>query len=293
MSKEAKLPIITADERLAETRGIKGCILGKAGIGKTSLLWTLEPASTLFIDLEAGDLAVKGWGGDSIRPKTWQQCRDLAVFLGGANAAVTSDKPYSKAHYDNVVHKFGDSSSLDKYQTIFIDSITVAGRLCLQWCKSQPQSFSERTGKEDMRAAYGLHGQEMIGWLTHLQHVRNKNIWFVAVLDEKTDDYNHKSFSIQIDGSKTAAELPAIVDQLITMAEVRSKDGSSTRAFINHTINPFGFPAKDRSGALDMLEQPHLSKLMEKIQLNSKSKTQVSKSQASTITTINTGVKNE
>ena len=32
------LPIISADERLKETKGIKGCIFGKSGIGKTSLL---------------------------------------------------------------------------------------------------------------------------------------------------------------------------------------------------------------------------------------------------------------
>jgi len=53
------LPITTADQRLAEPRGIKGCIFGKSGIGKTSLLWTLDPARTLFIDLEAGDLAIE------------------------------------------------------------------------------------------------------------------------------------------------------------------------------------------------------------------------------------------
>ena len=41
-------PIITADERLAEKRGIKGCILGRSGIGKTSLLWTTDPKHTLF-----------------------------------------------------------------------------------------------------------------------------------------------------------------------------------------------------------------------------------------------------
>ncbi len=32
------LPIISADQRLAERRGVKGCIFGKSGIGKTSLL---------------------------------------------------------------------------------------------------------------------------------------------------------------------------------------------------------------------------------------------------------------
>ncbi len=64
------LPIISADERLAERRGVKGCIFGVSGIGKTSLLWTLEPGATLFFDLEAGDLAIEGWKGDTIRPRT-------------------------------------------------------------------------------------------------------------------------------------------------------------------------------------------------------------------------------
>ena len=36
------LPIISADQRLAEQRGVKGVIFGKSGIGKTSLLWTLD-----------------------------------------------------------------------------------------------------------------------------------------------------------------------------------------------------------------------------------------------------------
>jgi hypothetical protein len=78
---------------------------------------------------------------------------------------------------------------------VFVDSITVAGRLCLQWCKGQPQAFSEKTGKPDSRGAYGLMGQEMIAWLTHLQHTRGKNVWFVGILDEKLDDFNRRVFS--------------------------------------------------------------------------------------------------
>ncbi|WP_245578205.1 ATP-binding protein [Marinobacterium litorale] len=258
-------PIITADQRLAERRGIKGCILGASGIGKTSLLWTLDAQSTLFFDLEAGDLAVEGWAGDTIRPRTWQECRDFAVFIGGPNPALREEQPYSQAHYEAVCAKFGDPTALDKYATVFVDSITVAGRLCLQWCKGQPQAFSERTGKPDSRGAYGLHGQEMIAWLTHLQHTRDKNIWFVGILDERVDDFNRKVFTPQIDGSKTALELPGIVDQVITLAEIKSDEGTPYRAFVNHTLNPYGYPAKDRSGRLDMLEEPHLGRLMQKI----------------------------
>lgn len=102
------LPIISADQRLAEPRGIKGAIFGKSGIGKTSLLWTLDPATTLFIDLEAGDLAIEGWSGDSVRPRTWAECRDFAVFIGGPNPALRDDQVYSDAHHAAVCDRFGD-----------------------------------------------------------------------------------------------------------------------------------------------------------------------------------------
>ncbi len=259
------LPIITADQRLTEARGIKGCIFGKSGIGKTSLLWTLDPAATLFIDLEAGDLAIEGWQGDTIRPRTWMDCRDFAVYIGGPNPSLRDDQAFSPAHYTAVCERFGDPAALERYETIFIDSITVAGRLCFQWCKGQPEAFSEKTGRPDMRGAYGLHGREMLGWLTHLQHTRARNVWFVGILDEKLDDFNRKVFSPQIDGSKTGLELPGIVDEVITMAELPGDNGDPYRAFVCHTINPWGFPAKDRSGRLAQVEEPHLGRLMAKI----------------------------
>jgi hypothetical protein len=259
------LPIISADERLKETKGIKGCIFGKSGIGKTSLLWTMPAETTLFFDLEAGDLAIEGWQGDTIRPRTWQECRDFAVFIGGANPSLRDDQPYSPAHYAAVCERYGNPEALGKYDTIFIDSITVAGRLCFNWSKGQPQAFSEKTGKPDTRGAYGLHGQEMIAWLTHLQHTRGKNIWFVGILDEKLDDFNRRVYQPQIEGSKTGLELPGIVDQVITMAEMPTESGASFRAFICHTLNEHGFPAKDRSGRLELMEEPHLGRLMEKI----------------------------
>ena len=263
------LPIITADQRLAETRGVKGVLVGKSGIGKTSQLWTLNPVTTLFFDLEAGDLAVEGWAGDTIRPRTWQECRDFAVFIGGPNPALRDDQPYSQAHFDAVCARFGNPAVLDKYETVFVDSITVAGRLCLQWCKGQPQAYSEKTGKPDSRGAYGLMGQEMIGWLTHLQHTRSKNVWFVGILNEALDDFNRRVFTLQVDGSKTGLELPGIVDEVVTLAEVKAQnpDGSASsyRAFVCHTLNQWGYPAKDRSGRLDAIEEPDLGRLMRKI----------------------------
>ena len=259
------LPIITAEQRLAEHRGIKATIFGKPGSGKTSLLHTLNAGSTLFFDLEAGDLAIGDLAVDTIRPRTWQECRDFAAFIGGPNPALREDQPYSQAHYDAVCQKFGNPRALDRYDTVFIDSITVAGRLCFQWCKGQPESFSEKTGKPDIRGTYGLHGREMISWLVHLQHTRAKNIVFVGVLDEKLDDFNRKIYVPQIEGTKTGLELPGIVDEVLTLTEIKDEEGKSYRAFVCQTFNPFSLPAKDRSGRLDVIEEPHLGRLFAKI----------------------------
>ncbi|WP_245584026.1 ATP-binding protein [Rubritepida flocculans] len=257
--------IITADERMAEQRGIKGVLTGISGIGKTSQLWTLDAGRTLFVNLEAGELAVQGWPGDEVRVRSWEMARDLACWIGGPNPAMRDDQPYGAAHYARVCEAFGSPAQLAKYRTVFVDSITVASRLCLQWCKGQPQAVSDRSGKPDLRGAYGLLGQEMIGWLTHLQHTPDKNVWLVGILDKRLDDFNRPFFALQIEGTKTGLELPGVVDELITMAELRTEDGRPYRAFVCTTLNPYGFPAKDRSGRLATIEEPHLARLMEKI----------------------------
>lgn len=257
------MKIVTASERMKERGGIKAVILGPSGIGKTTLLKTLDASTTLFFDLEAGDLAVEGWSGDSVRPRTWDDCRTLAALIAGPNPALRDEQAYSVAHF-NHVNQNGAAEAFGKYQTIFIDSITVAGRLCFQWASGQPEAFSERTGKPDTRGAYGLHGREMLAWLSQLQHARNRDVVFVGILDAKEDDYGRTQWVPQIEGSKVGRELPGIVDQVITYQEVQAED-AKFRALICTSPNQWGYPAKDRSGRLDQMERPHLGELFAKI----------------------------
>ena len=111
----APLRIITADERLQEKRGIKGVLTGISGIGKTSQLWTLNASTTLFLNLEAGELAVQDWPGDEIRIRDWERARDLACWVGGPNPAMRDDQSYSSKDFERVCAAFGDASLLDKY----------------------------------------------------------------------------------------------------------------------------------------------------------------------------------
>ena len=258
------LPIISAEERLRERHSAKVALVGPAGVGKTSQLRTLPSDTTLFVDFEAGDLSVRDWPGDTVRPRTWPEFRDLVVFLAGPMPTASADHAFSQAHFEHVCTKFGDPAQLAKYDTYFVDSLTVLSRLCFAWCKTQPQAFSEKTGKPDNRGAYGQLGQEMITALTHLQHVLDKHVIYVAILEEKTDDFNRRFYQLQLEGSKTALELPGVLDEVVTLAILKADDGTNYRGFVTRADNPFGFPSKDRSGRLDAIEEPHLGKLIAK-----------------------------
>lgn len=257
------LAIITADQRVSERSGVKALILGPYGIGKTSLLRTLDPATTLFVDGEAGDLAVQDVPADTIRPLTWPECRDLAAYIGGPNPALPETAVYSAAHYAAVLEQFGGPEALAKYETIFVDSITKVSRLALQWAQQQPEAFNDR-GKADLRGAYGLLGREMLAWVTQLQHTRGKNVIFTCAMEQAKDDFGRLQWEPHLEGSKTGRELPGIVDEVISFTLLDDGAGSAYRAFVTQKDNPYGLPAKDRSGRLELIEEPHLGKLIAK-----------------------------
>ena len=260
------MKIITADQRLAEKGGAKILIDGLSGVGKTSLLRTLSAemlASTLFIDIEAGDLAVADLPVASVRPRTWVECRDLACVLGGFNPALPATVAYSEAHYNDVM-KNPELARLGSFTILFVDSLTAAARLCFTWAERQPEAFSDR-GRKDLRAVYGLHARSMLGWLGQLQHMRERTVVLVAVLEKHVDEFNIATWQPQIEGAKTGRELPAIVDEIISMTWVDFGDRKPVRAFVCTNPNPWGYPAKDRSGRLDQLEPPNLGALIEKL----------------------------
>lgn len=90
---------MNSEERTKKATGIKAVIFGPYGIGKTSLLKTIDEP-TLCLDFEAGLLAVQDWQGDSVSIRTWNEARDIACLIGGSNPALKADSAYSQRHYE-------------------------------------------------------------------------------------------------------------------------------------------------------------------------------------------------
>jgi len=257
------MKIIGADERLNEPRGVKILLIGKTGVGKTSQLRTLDTDRVLFLDGEAGDLSVQDVAVDTIRIDDWTTARNVAVRIGGPNPSFAPTSCYSEAHYKAVG---GALENLDRYKLIFVDSITAISRLSFRSAEQQPEARSERTGAKDLRSTYGLHGREMLMWLHQLQHVRSKHVVFVGVLEKVTDDFGRfVEYRLQMEGQRVPREIGAIVDEVVVMEFLTFADREPTRGFVCSTPNPWGYPAKDRSGKLDQTEPPHLGKLIAKI----------------------------
>lgn len=274
------LRIITADERLAVANAkTTVAIFGPAGVGKTSLARSLPPAETVVIDLEAGMKSLQGWPGDSIPVRSFQDAADVACLIGGVDPASDAQGFFSIAHHQHVVASYPElAAMLAAKRYVFVDSITDLTRQAMAWAKTRPEAFSDRSGKPDTRGAYGLLARETIGLLKHLQHAPGKTVIFVGILERVVDEFGRESFQPQMEGGKAARELPGIVDQVMTLSLFDADPGSepgadawrhnpasgATRRLVCRSGNPFGLPAKDRSGQLDATEPPDLMAVLAK-----------------------------
>jgi hypothetical protein len=268
--------IMTADERLSQPGRTNIVITGASGSGKTTLARTLPAETTLFIDLEAGTKALADWRGDIIKVREaatklnvhpWELCRALACIMCGPDPAADPNdtaNPYSQVNYNTYCQHLGGPEAFAKYTAVFWDSATVAARHCFAWCQTQPEAFSERTGKPDNRGTYGLHGRELVRWLTTIQHIPDKSTIVAAILNSETDDLRNVTYSLQIDGGKAKTELPGIFDNIATLAVLKNEAGEEYRTLVCTGLNHWGYLAKDRSGALAMMEPPDLAHIIEK-----------------------------
>ena len=117
---------------------------------------------------------------------------------------------------------------------------------------------------------YGHLRVELVSWCTHLQHIKNKNVIFVGILDKKKDEADRDYYEIQLDGSARNI-IPGIVDEQLCYITIPDPNQDPNqpkqmiRKFVCNRDNIWDLPAKDRSGKLELLEEAHLGNVLVKI----------------------------
>ncbi len=154
----------------------------------------------------------------SIPVRTFADALDIACLVGGVDPAADPNGFFSEGHYGHVSQVYAELLSVVAGKRIvFVDSITDLTRQAMAWARTRPESVSDKTGKPDLRGAYGVLAREVIGLLKHLQHAPGRTAVFVGILERVTDEFNREHWRPQMEGGKAARELPGIVDQVISM----------------------------------------------------------------------------
>ena len=215
------LKLVTADQRLAEANGKTTiAIFGPAGVGKTSLAAsTLPAAETLCVDLEAGHEVGPGLApATASRSAASPDAVDIACLIGGVDPAADPQRVLLRGPPPPCQPRPTPTWSelIAGKRIVFVDSITDLTRQAMAWAKTRPEAFSEKTGKPDIRGAFGLLAREVIALLKHLQHAPGRTVIFVGVLERVVDEFNREHWQPQMEGGKAGRELPGIVDQVMT-----------------------------------------------------------------------------
>ncbi len=273
MKEKKEYGVVSADDRdnrivANSNRTVKIGIFGEHGIGKTTLLKTVDARSTLLVNTDRGDLAVKSIDKElnRIEPRTWEECKDIACYISGYNPMYGPTDDYNKKHYEYAKEIYSKKFPLNKYNIIFFDSMSRMSTLALNWSLGRPEAFTKK-GERNLMGAYGLLGKQLVNFLYQLQF-SDKNIVVVGALDKVTDpETKMTSWEVRIEGRKGANEIIGVFDQIVSMVWVYAKNNQKSRAFVCDKDNRWNYPAKKRSN-LEEVEEPHLGNLLDKILSN-------------------------
>ena len=228
---------------LAATQGVKCLVYGRSGMGKTSLCAT-APAPVI-ISSESGLLSLR---------------KDNIERMYGVNTqGITYDIPVIPINNVQDLIEAEQwartSPEAQQFQTICIDSITEIAEVVLNNAKAQCK---------DPRQAYGELIEKMQSVIKSFRDLSGKHVYMAAKEERAKDEITGATLGVpSMPGSKLGPSLPYYFDEVFHLGLASTPDG--TRYHYLRTAPDFSNDAKDRSGALDELEYPHLGHVFNKI----------------------------
>ncbi len=217
-------------------RGVKVCVYGKSDSGKTRLCATAP--KPIILSSEQGLLSLKEQDIPYIDIETVADIYDALEFVIGKKG-----KEFSSICLD---------SSTDMAEKILADHLK---------------------NEKDPRKAYMHMAAEVKDLIWKFKDIRKKNLVVVAkrgMIEEP--ETGGDQYVPLMPGKALMAEsfLPYQFDEVFYCTIQKNDEGKRKRVVL--TSSGTEYEAKDRSGSLNRIEQPNLTKIFEKIS-NSKSKT--------------------
>ena len=220
---------LTTTKEAAQRNGLKICVSGQAGSGKTMLCATTG-APTVIISAEAGLLSLRG--------------HDIPVIEVQSIADV------------HEAYKFiSESADASCFEWICLDSLSEIAEQVLS---------HEKSINKDGRAAYGELSVQMAELVRAFRDLPGKNVYMSAKMERTKDDMTGAMlYGPSMPGAKLAQSLPYFFDEFFILRVEKDDDGKPTRWL--QTGPDFQYTAKDRSGCLDQFEAPNLAAIAQKI----------------------------
>lgn len=235
-------------------QGIKCVVYGKSGAGKTTLAQTLlSYGPVLVLSAESGMLSVAGQDIDII---------DITKDDEGKALKTATEKFKRLAE----AFKYITETQL-RYKTIFIDSLSEIADIVFNHTKDEV----EASGKGDNGfKVWGDYVNRMNTLLKRFRDMARYNVVFTCLEDLDQDESGKMFYRPMVAGKAAKNLIVPIFDEVFRL--VITDDAKGLRMLLTSPTQTSD--AKDRSGALEKLEQPHLDKVFEKIRSHLQKKTQ-------------------
>jgi phage nucleotide-binding protein len=209
-----------------QASGVKMLVYGMAGSGKTTLIKTLP--DPIVLSAEAGLLSL---AGEDI---PYIEIGDMADLLD-AYSWLTSEEG-------------------SEYQSICLDSISEIAEVVLS---------AEKKKAKDPRQAYGAMQDQMADLIRAFRDLPGKHVYFTAKAEKAQDEEGRLLYAPSMPGNKTGQQLPYFFDEVLALRVERNQEGKVFR--ILQADSDGVWLAKDRSGKLDIWEEPDLGAVIAKI----------------------------
>jgi len=220
---------LTTTRDAAVANGIKVCVYGQSGSGKTRLCATTG-APTVIISAEAGLLSLRDNDIPVIEVQSIADVHDAYRFLS-------------------------ESADARDFQWVCLDSVSEIAEVVLA---------NEKAATKDPRKAYGELADRMMELLRAFRDIPGRNVYMSAKLDRQKDDVTGAMlYTPSMPGQRLGQQLPYLFDFLFALRAEKDAEGNISRWL--QCSGDTQYVAKDRSGALDTFEPADLAAIAAKI----------------------------